>query len=413
MRQPCGINWSPRTSFDRFPAWVQPLITFISGKPSDGEHPVCQITPGLAITVDLGKLAMGIGLCVLTLHAGGLWILAAPLCWVITVNGLRSLTSDAHYAGHACVTGRRTVDHLLGELLSLLVLSTNMTDYAPGHNQRHHGSGGIETFNDPDLELLYLMGFKAGRRIRWYWMRLWLALVSPRYHVLYARARWRSNFINAPLPRVLLSWLLHGTILALVLYFGIETEWFVAWFIPAIPLVAVSAALQFPSEHLWLMPREPSMSRGDYRRRISHGRFFLVAAPPPGLPAFKRCVAWLVWSIAMIQPLFERFFVCVSVLPAHDFHHLRPRLANWPMEPYLRQQSIESGESDYSEFYGLGPAMTAAFKIWSNLPPDAIQVRFSFLGLIESRGAPSQECACRHMCSRRPSAQASRVFPHF
>ena len=372
-----------RESFARFPGWIQPLITFICGKPIRGERPWVQIHPVGAVAIDLLKLVVGVGLCFACVKAGGFWYLAVPLCWILTVNATRSLTSDAHYAGHGCVTGRPTIDWLLGDVLSTLVLSANMTAYARGHNSRHHGREGIGTLEDPDIELLYLMGFRMGRSVGWYRFRLWLALISPRYHFLYAWGRVQSNFISAPFIRAALAWGVHGTALALVWYGGALSEWVIAWVIPVIPLVAVSAALQFPSEHLWLTPRKPKESAGAYLRRISHGRFFLVPAPRADRSAFAKIGAWSLWSLAMLVPLLERFFVCASVLPAHDYHHRKPRLANWPMEPYLRQEEIDAGAAEFHEFYGLSRAFAAQFVIWSQLHPDLIKERFTFLGLIE------------------------------
>lgn len=399
----------PRQSFERFPAWVQPLITAVSGKAGRGERPWLQVGPVFAIVFDLGKLTAGVGLGAAAASAGGGWLATLPVCWLLTVNALRSLTSDAHYAGHGCVTGNRVIDHMLGEVLSTLVLSANMTAYARGHNTRHHGAVGIGTLADPDIGLMHLMGFRTGRPVPWYWRRLWLSLFSPRYHLLYMWNRLRWNFGSQPLLRTAFAWLVHGTVIALVCRYGGWGAWALAWAIPAIPLVAISAALQFPSEHLWLTPRRPGETGREYLRRISYGRFFLVSAPRDGLPLPEKLLAWSYWCLAMIRPLCERLFVCASVLPVHDYHHRRPQMLDWPMEPYARQRDIESGVTDYQEWFGLAPAYSAQFVVWSQLYPDAIDPSFTTLGFVEwAMGRRDQRARRTQSIASDTTGKASR-----
>lgn len=383
MRHLLDYASPPRASFARFPSAVQPLVTFLSGKPLPQERPWLRIHPVAAISIDLTKLVAGLAFGAFCAHRGGAWWIALPLCWILVVNAVRSLTSDAHYAGHACVSGRSAVDWWIGEVLSTLVLSANMEQYAPGHNALHHGRTGIGSLDDPDIELLHLMGFKAARPRAWYWRRLWLGLVSPRYHFLYARARLLSNFVQAQRWRLVLSYALHLSALALVAWSGAWSEWALAWLVPVGPLVAISAALQFPSEHLWLAQQEAGESPRAFVRRISHGRFFLVPAPRPDLSYGAGALAWATWTVLMLPMLFARFFVCVSILPAHDYHHRKARIFDWPMECYLRQQDIDRGAVGYREFYGLADAFNAQFDVWSKLPSVTVPERFTILGLLE------------------------------
>lgn len=359
---------SPRESFSEFPKWFQPFITFISGKPSSHEKPFFIVSPWNAIIIDLAKLVAGILGSAFAYTRGEEWRLIIPLFWILTVNGVRSLTSDAHYAGHSCITGSKGFDYWVGEFISMLVLSANMQDYARGHNQNHHGRDGIVTLQDPDLELMFLLGFDTGQSQRWYWWRLVLSIISPRYHIIYTWKRIESNFLTARWEKRLISYSLYSGLFYMIGVYKVWDIFLVAWAFPLFPLVAISAALQFPSEHFWLMDRDSTQPRKIFIRKLSHGRFFLVAAPRKELKFPTKIYAWCIWAVLMIRPLFERFFVCVSILPAHDYHHRHARVLKWPMEPYLRQEEIDQGTKDYTEYYGLKAVYEQQFKLWSALP---------------------------------------------
>ncbi|MGI9279480.1 MAG: fatty acid desaturase [Endozoicomonas sp.] len=369
-------HYDPRESYNDFPSWTQPLLTLISGKPRANTKPLLEITPVHALIIDISKYIIGVGSAVALTEQGGLLYFLLPLSWVLTVNAARSLTSDAHYAGHSSITGKRTLDKLIGDLLSLSVLAPNMDDYALPHNRGHHGRGGIGTIEDPDSGLIRLIGFEMGKPLAWYKLRLLTSLISLRYHFLYTKARLRSTLITAPVWRKAAAIMVYGGIVAAAVSGGWFSIFLLAWLIPILPLYAVSAALQFPSEHLWLAPREEEESHRDYFLRVSHGRFFLLPAPESWRDALR-------WSLGMGHMLFERFFVCVSILPAHDYHHRHPGSKRWPMEPWLRQKEVDSG-IPYTEFYGLKKPTEAQFAIWSKTPPLQKNKNRTLLSLLEN-----------------------------
>ncbi|MCV6546998.1 MAG: fatty acid desaturase [Cohaesibacter sp.] len=364
----------PRDSFRHFPEWVQPILTVISGKPLAHSKPKLEITPIGAIAIDYTKYVVGVGLAALLFHLQGWAMLALPIAWVLTVNAARSLTSDAHYAGHGSVTSNKAIDKIIGDLLSLSVLAPNMDDYALPHNRGHHGRFGIGSLEDPDIALMRIMGFEMGRELSYYPLRHMLAIISPRFHIHYTILRLRSTFITAPYWRMALAAFAFGG-LAIASYMGGWWEMLlVAWLIPILPLYALSALLQFPSEHMWMAARQDNERNRDYLLRVSHGRFFLL----PAAHSFK---GWMSWSIAMLPLLFQRFFVCVSVLPTHDYHHRHAGSMRWPMEAWLRQQEIDEGKC-YTDFYGLKDPTQAQFRIWSDCPSDIMPRPNTFMSFL-------------------------------
>jgi hypothetical protein len=375
----------PRETFDRFPDWLQPFITGISGKPLSGQIPVLRMTPVVRLAFDFLKFASGVGLAAAFFSMGGAWLLALPFAWIMAVNGASSLKLISHYAAHGCVTGNKRLDNWIGEILTVVVLASNMDEYADGHTKQHHGMAGIGNADDPDMGLLFMMGFETGREIRWYKKRLFLSLVSPRYHLLFLWDRLRSNLLTGSRLRRVMAWSMHSLILGLVAWFSSWDIWFLAWFVPVVPLLAMSIGLQVPAEHLWLSRRASNEAPRAFVRRISHGRFFLIAAPRSDLSWGKALLAWGYWSVAMLGPMLERCFVCVSVMPAHDFHHRHARIMDWPVEHYLRQHEIDAGAKDYRDIYGNSTALVAFFSTWSQLPSDYVPHRPTLLGAIEHR----------------------------
>lgn len=386
----------PRETFNWLPGPLQPLVTFLSGKPLPNQSPLFSISPVTKTWIDFAKLVVGLTSGAAILGLGGWWLMALPLVWVIIVNGAVSLKLDSHYAAHFCITGNGRIDTRIGEVLTALVLSPNMEEYADGHTIQHHGLEGIGTIDDPDLGLLFLMGFESGRDVGWYRRRLLLTLVSPRYHLLFAWERVRLNFFSGPFPRRLLAFAVHGTILGAVAWSGLWYGWALLWLLPVGPLMQISIALQVPAEHLWLTRRAPKEPPRLFVRRISHGRFFLIPSPKPGLGAARAMAAWTYWSIVSLIPLIERSFVCVSVMPAHDYHHRHAKNLAWPMEKYMRQKEIDGGATDFRDVYGLWPALSELFNVWSDLPPDFVPKSPTTLRFVEA-------CTSKTMNMLRPT----------
>lgn len=381
-----GIPLDARETFRGAPIWCQPILTCISGRPLAGSAPLFTLSPLAAIVIDLVKYGVGVVTAALFWQAGGAWYSGMILSWILTVNATRSLTSDAHYAGHGSVTGNQRLDKVIGDLLSLIALAPNMDDYALPHNRGHHGRFGIGSTQDPDIGLIQIMGVEMGRPLGYYKLRHAMVLISPRYYVVYTSLRLRSTFITAPYWRMVAAFFLWGSVAMSAYLTGYVTETLVALVVPLVWLYAASAALQFPSEHKWLAPQAENEARGAYLLRVSHGRFFLVPAPETNW-------GWPLWAIKMLPMLFNRFFVCVSILPAHDYHHRNAGCKAWPMEPWLRQGEIDRG-AKYTDYYGLRAPTNAQFEVWAQTPPASVPKSFSFLSLILTYLSPTKSKGC-------------------
>ncbi len=382
-----------RESFRRFPAWTQPLVTFISGKPLHDSKPIFWLSPVQTVVIDCAKYATGIAGSAIVLTAGGGWLLLLAFFWILTVNAARSIASDAHYGGHTALTMNKRVDHVLGNLLSLSVLSANMEDYAETHNRDHHGKVGIWSLDDPDISMISLMGFELGRSQSYYRWRQLLTVISPRYHLLSIYFRLRTTFITAPVWRMCVAIISAAVITALTIWSGRWDILVFAWLLPVLPGFAISSAFQFPSEHQWLEPKREGEKHLEYVFRVSWGRFFLISAPEPKQSFISTLLDWGCWAFKMSPMILQRSFICAVTLPAHDYHHRIARHKDWPMGLYLREWDKANHIVQYQDFYGLGKPTELVFETWSELPSSLMPKPKTMLSLLESllRFTPAAE----------------------
>ena len=214
----------------RLPRALQPLLTFLTGKAGD-EQPLWKNTSTSAYLVNLAQMFAGPTLATLALQAipgatlpfqiglGGLAFVGT----VATAGAVRAGTStylhhSTHYnfaesafwnrltaplqrkfAGTPFAerwTGRKGWNRFLGELISALTLVAPFDLYQRDH--RKHHSDALATWDDPDwLFLFHTGGFTPGQSVPSYRKRLWKTLLSPRFHLRFARGRLHDNFLNA------------------------------------------------------------------------------------------------------------------------------------------------------------------------------------------------------------------------
>ena len=199
------------------------------------------------------------------------------------------------------------------------------------------------------------------------WRHLRRTLVSPGFHAQFLSARWRANF-EAGVGRGILALLPLAALIVAGLISGAWGPLIVAWVAPLTVGYHAAALLNFASLHMWLN-RDPGATGRQAMVGLSHGRFAGEAAPVGG-----PCFAWLRWWGRMLcVHLPARVAVLVSDLPAHDYHHRHPSCSNWASYLFTRQRDLEDGcpgwSEEYTEAWGLLPAINRVFKCLSTAPP--------------------------------------------
>ncbi|TAK14723.1 MAG: hypothetical protein EPO32_00940 [Anaerolineae bacterium] len=370
-------NSGVRESLLALPSFVQPLLTWVTGKPPYGARSKHTPSNWFHLVSALAALFGGAFASWVVVSMQITAILAVPillLAWMVTVSGARKLLiMISHQCVHGKFSGNKVLDRIVMELVSTTILVQDFQAYQADHVSIHH-SKQLATLEDPDVKFLVTLGFLPGLQKAALWRRLWWTVVSPRFHRIFLQARLKANFISAPSYRRFMSLVWWTAQLSLVSWLGLWSEYAIAWVFPLTILYHISALLQFTCEHRWLQIRDPKQSGRWVLARLTAGRFMGEPAPDQGWHGAKKVVAWLTWFGRMLfLHLPARVFVLMGDLPQHDHHHRHPESLTWVNAAYARQEDLEAGSpgwpEPYSEVWGLGNAIDHVFEVLSSLPP--------------------------------------------
>ncbi len=371
---------SVRESMAGLPGPLQPLLTWLTGKPLSHQRPIWSWTP-------VAHLATAI-LVLLASVAASIFILSAPaafwplliVSWMLTVGAARKcLVMICHQCVHNNFWQHKNREHAkvvnrwVDQGLSTVLLLQAYDDYKTDHVSVHH-SVQLATPEDPDVKFLLILGFLPGMTRKELWAQLVRTLWSLQFHTTFFMARLKANFGTAPRYRRMMAWVYVVSLLALVAATNTWLAFLVAWAFPLTVLYHISALLQFTSEHRWLQVKDPTQPGKLILARLTSGRFLGDPVPPAELPLGFRSVAWARWFLRIVfLHLPMRLFVLVGDLPQHDYHHRHPSSLDWPNAAYARQVDLDSGcpgwPEPYTEVWGLFNAIDATFDVLSRVPP--------------------------------------------
>jgi hypothetical protein len=173
--------------------------------------------------------------------------------------------------------------------------------------------------------------------------------------------RIESQFENSYTQAVLTGlWL---AVLALIAYETSIPTMTIIWLLPITVVYNISGCLRLCSEHLW-----PTALANPTRDRVSQAILstgIFVGEPLPDGPTW----AQFAWAVRMSTiHLFSRMFVLVGDTPCHDYHHRYPKSPDWPNYAFAREADRKKASDrwpEYSEVWGLFPAISASFKTLS------------------------------------------------
>jgi len=379
-----------RESMRVLPGWIQPGLTFLTGKPLRGESAPrgrTRLTQCVsASSFLLGGVASAASLLVLAPRLGPWAVAVVPalsVSWLVAVNGMRKLqTVILHHCVHGMFCGCEDTERKIADAVSSVLLTQSYRSYKHDHVTGHH-SMELATFSDPDLRFLLYLGFRTGVPKAQNWRHLRRVLFSPRFHGCFMRIRLVQNFApgGAPPARRALAAGIQGTILVGVTALSLGTGslmpvWLYtgAWLVPNLLGLQVSALLQFLTEHRWLTihTMDPAVPYRVRLARLTAARFCGERVPPAGLPRRRAIWAWAVWAFRMLfVHLPARVGVLAGDLCVHDWHHRHGRDSNWPISFHARQRAVEHrkpGEEPYREVWGLAAAIEGIFEDFESMP---------------------------------------------
>jgi hypothetical protein len=340
---------------------LQEFFTWLTGKPYLGQIPSFKVGKNYQLATGFLSLILGIVTSSWIVNFPSTWPLLI-ISWAYTVGGARKLqTTICHHCTHYKYWGDKR-DKWLAECLSTILLTQNFHDYFEEHVKQHHD---IRQFTnhqfDPDLQLLYMVGFNPNlvklnpNKFRLidtepYWRHLWMTIFSPGFHLFLLKARFQSNFQGSSIYRRIASLIWVITLIFAVIFTQLLPHFFIVIVFPLTVLYHIASLLQFLSEHDWWSKDLDATSK-------SYGRF--CGEDPP---LESSILAWCSWTCRMFFHFLVRLTILNGDLPQHDWHHRSPKTQkDWPNSTYARQREVEAGAS-YTEFWGVANAIEHVFQ---------------------------------------------------
>ncbi|MPY41790.1 stearoyl-CoA 9-desaturase [Streptomyces phyllanthi] len=310
--------------------------------------------------------------------AGGWWLLVLPVSWLLTVHGMRKLGSMIlHQCTHSTYASGKRANRILGEFISVLLITQEYDDYSREHVSDHHSVSHM-TIDDPTARFIVeVMGCRPGMARNLMWRSLVRTLLSPIFHLRATYERLRSHFSGTSGRHRLLTAV---TLAAQALAVTAAHAWTIAlvvWVVPLTVLYNAAGVLRLSCRHLF-----PAAGQDlDGRTAIAaatHGIFLGERTPDPALRGMRRAWSWTGWWLRMIlNHLVTRLFVMVGDGPCHDYHHRFPKSRNWVNYPFARRDDIAGGHPSwpaYTEVWGLRAAINEVFDSLYRADPAAYEL---------------------------------------
>lgn len=361
-----------RESMRILPNFFQPTLTWITGKPLIGQKPLFKstwITQTLSAFLSLfGGGFAGVWFFTRIITAHQWWMIPLVLVsWLFVAGAARKIqVTLMHQCSHFNYSKNKKLDRFLAQLMSTLIVVDHFDHYFYEHIRIHHTKH-LSTSIDPDCKFLLELGFKPGMSVRNLWLKLFATVISPSFHLKFANARLKANFVEAPASRKLGAIVYHMLVWSFVIKTGIMIPFVLGWVLPLFPVYHVAALLNFSSLHFWLIPEVDGQTKKARMCSLTSGRFLGDAAPTEGVMNWTRWIARLV-----LLHLPSRIAVLSGDLPVHDYHHRYPHCLDWANFIYTRQRDLEKGspgwDQPYTENWGLFNAVNAVYISLSQIP---------------------------------------------
>ncbi|WP_176059334.1 fatty acid desaturase [Paraburkholderia sp. BCC1876] len=340
-----------RESMHGLPRFTQPVLTWITGKPLHASDIRLILPRWLDVTATpLAGVFIVFALARLSRFDTPLAWFGIVVLWLVLVGLFRKIqVTHLHHAIHNRLFDSAVLNKAYAQFVPALLFVQNGIEYKKEHLE-HHNANFFTTHADADAAFLAKLGFLPGRTKGELWMNLWMTVLSPVFHLLFARARLRSTFLRAKPTAIAVAMVAacgYSTLFALLGW----RAFLIAVALPLFPIYHVSALLQFLTEHAWNVAAGPVRDWKHYAERcwarFCGERFPFRRSGIMGSVLFVRDV--LIWTLKMtFLHLPIRVSCLVSDLPVHDWHHLAhlagQNARDWQRGLYLRQAAIADGD---------------------------------------------------------------------
>lgn len=363
---------SIRESMRVLPGFVQPFLTWLTGRPLAGEKP-WQLNWKHHLASAVLSVVFGVSLSVLAVTQLGWWLILLYPGWLLTTHSVRKLRAViSHQCSHDNFSGNQKLDSFIGEATSVVFLTQSYSAYAHEHIQGHHSKKHM-TLEDPTVVFIFMMlQGRAGLSKEELWRRFYRAAFNPLFHLRFIWTRLSSAFRGRPLhlqAAIVLFW---GGLITLTAITGQWPLFLFAWVVPLTVVLQISECYRLAGRHIF--PSDLSLRSREVLASYTNGIFLGDRTPSREMPILRRMGAWAWWwmRIAFVH-LPGRLLVIVGDAPAHDYHHRFPKSPHWANYIHAREEVVHDPPSNWpllTEVWGVSAAVDACFESLSNANPD-------------------------------------------
>ncbi|WP_170930304.1 fatty acid desaturase [Pseudomonas sp. B35(2017)] len=364
-----------RNSMRPLPGFMQPFLSWLTAKPLPEDlDRVRPLKPMHHIIVSAGLIGIGASLAGAGYLQGSVWLWL--LGFVLATGGIKQMqVMICHNCAHDMVFKDRERNLRVGRIISGVLMLKPFDVYKHEHTL-HHSSRALLTDDDDTLSYLQeVVKLKPSDSISTMWTKLVTTALSPLaiLRSFWGRVKATAVADNRRVAQwTLMFWVALALLSAALGHFDLFV---MAWVVPVFAGYHISTTFRLAAEHTW-----PSVDvlerRGiDFICESTTGVFIGEELRLPQDAGFIRRQALIaLWLVKMLCfHLFVRLFVMVGDTPCHDFHHRRPRSADWPNYITARERDMLEGSkpfpTNYSENWGYINAVTANFRNFQRALP--------------------------------------------
>jgi len=396
----------------RMPGWIQPFLSFVTGRPLHGKTSLDPLSPITQFLLDLALLFGSVVLGVTLLDAHFFWgIGLLPVLWVVIVGRLRALvTQHAHEAVHGAVSCIPWVNRIIAQVSYTVALAHDPISFRQEHDH-HHALGRFLDAQDPDRLFVESAGIRPGLSSAELHSNLWASLFGLKFHTLTMANRLRLVLFRGN------GWRRACGTLWICILVGVAlvgpTIPFCLVVLPAlIPFFQAACLLQILSEHDWSKMDAPRDLVG--YADATWGRFCGDPLPSADLVGYEWLADWGTWWLRMVFVHIPcRMGVLVRGLPAHDYHHLQSHADSARYDCahvlHVRSRAIASGDSlgfRKREIWGLWVAVNHVLDSLSRVElPQTVHLHARYF---DNRRIPWQSEMMKHI-SHSPNTAKTMI----
>jgi fatty acid desaturase len=241
---------------------LQQVISNWSGIPHEGQFIPIQKLMIKPLIEDAGIFLSGLAISFIAISFIQNFVLSAILVvgYLVSTRGICGLVLVcAHHCTHGLCTGNKVADDIIGNLISIITLTSPFPIYKLGH-LNHHKEAPL--LKDSDAQQVYDWGFSPGKSIEEYWKIFWKLILSPQEHLKTAKERIEAQLKSsdtkiAPSVQYKVAAISYWvSCIGVAYYMGCLSQFLIAIVPPIIIGLQIGVKIEWISRHHWFSNEE-------------------------------------------------------------------------------------------------------------------------------------------------------------